>query len=84
MNKFNFSNINLNNLPVFTGINFLFKIGFLVVDLFTIIFLLIMIKQISSMDHIVHDSNDFSFIKTFSFLLLLISVSLFIVCIVIL
>lgn len=84
MNKFNLSQINLNSLPVFTGINFMFKIGFLIADIFTIIFLLVVIKQILSMDHIVHDSNDFSFIKTFAFTLLLVAISLFIVCLVIL
>ena len=60
------------------------KIGFLVVDLFTVVFLLVVLKQISSMNHIIHDSNDFSFIKTFALLLILIAISLFVVCLVIL
>ena len=84
MNNLNFSNFNLNSLSIFSGINIMLKIGFLIVDLFTIVFLLVVLKQISSMNHIIHDSNDFSFIKTFALLLILIAISLFVVCLVIL
>jgi hypothetical protein len=84
MNNFNIPNINLNSLFNFSGANLIFKIGFLLVDLFAIIFLLIVLKQILSMDHIVHDSNDFMFIKNIGFLLLLVAVSLFLVSLVIL
>ncbi len=84
MNNLNFSNFNLNNLFIVSGINMMLKIGFLVIDLFTIVFLLVVLKQILSMNHIIHDSNDFSFIKTFTLLLVLIAVSLFVVCLVIL
>ena len=84
MNELNFFNLNINNLAIGTGINFLFKLGFLIADLFAIIFLFVVIKQISSMNHIIHDSNDYVFIKTLSLLLILIAISLFIVCLVIL
>jgi len=84
MNNFNIFNINLNNLPVLSGLNLIFKIGFLVADLFIIIFLFVVVKQIFSMDHIVHDSNDSLFIKTFGFLLLFVAVSLFLISLAIL
>lgn len=84
MNNFDLTKININSLSVLTGINFTFKFGFLVADAFLIIFLLIVLKQILSMDHIIHDSNDFSYIKTFTLVLMLIAISLFIVCLVIL
>lgn len=84
MNKFNFSNLGLNNLSGVSGLDIMLKIGFLVADLFAIIFLLVVLKQIMSMDHIIHDSNDFTFIKSITFLLILIAISLFIICLVIL
>lgn len=84
MNNLNLSQINLNSLFIFSGVNFIFKIIFLITDLFAVIFLLIVLKQIFSMYHIVHDSNDFMFIKTFGFLLLFIAISLFLISLAIL
>jgi len=78
MNNFNFP-INLNNLLPATSANLIFKIGFLVADLFIIIFLLVVLKQVFSMDHIIHDSNDSMFIKTFTFILLFTAISLFLI-----
>lgn len=62
----------------------MFKIGFLIADLFAVIFLLVVLKQVSSMDHIVHDSNDFFIIRFSAFLLLITAVSLFLAALVIL
>jgi hypothetical protein len=84
MNNFNIPNINLNSLFIFSGVNLIFKIGFLLADLFAIIFLLVVLKQIFSMDHIVHDSSDFMFIKNIGFLLLFVAISLFLISLVIL
>lgn len=86
MNNFNINipNINLNNLALSSGMALIFKIGFLIADFFVIIFLLIVVKQTFSMDHIVHDSNDSLFIKTFVFLLLFSAVSLFLISLAIL
>jgi hypothetical protein len=84
------NNANIFDITKFLSIfnisqfNILFKAAFLVSDLFAIIFLLVVIKQVFSMDHIMHDSNDFMFIKTFAFMLLFIAVSLFFIAIAIL
>ena len=84
MNNFNIPNIDINSLFIFSGISLIFKIIFLMAGLSMTIFLLIVLKQISSMDHIVHDSNDSLFIKTFTFLLLFAAISLFLISLVIL
>ncbi len=82
MNNFNF--INLPNAVNFTQLGLVFKVFFLLAVAFAIVFLLVVIKQIFSMDHVVHDSNDSLFIKTFTFILLFVAVSLFLISLVIL
>ena len=66
------------------GVNLILKIGILIGEFFAIIFLLVVIRQIFSMDHVVHDANDSLFIKTFAFLLLFVAVSLFLISLAIL
>jgi hypothetical protein len=83
MNNFNFP-IKLNGFSVASGANLMFKIGFLVANLFIIIFLLVVLRQVFSMDHIIHDSNDSMFIKTFTFILLFAAISLFLISLAIL
>ena len=80
MNNFNFPNFtNLANFSTFGNFNIIFKLLFLTADLFVAVFLVVVIRQIFSMDHIVHDSNDALFIKTFAFLLLFAAASLFLI-----
>ena len=77
----------MNNLTFFTNINNLFpfiKIGFWALDSIFIFFLIVMIKQLYSMNHIVTDSKDFIILKTCSFLLLILAISLFLLGFVIL
>jgi hypothetical protein len=84
---FNLNNLNITNnlnFSFITQFNLVFKIFFLLADIFAVVFLIVVIKQIFSMDNIVHDSNDSLFIKTFGFLLLLVTVSLFLISLVIL
>ncbi len=68
----------------FPGITLLVKGGLGIADLFAVIFLLVVIKQVSSMNHIVHDSNDYAIIRTFTYLLLFAYISLFLITIAIL
>lgn len=82
MNNLDFTNIIGGSLMA--QLNLVLKLFFLVADGFLIIFLIVVIKQVLSMDHIVHDSNDFLFIKTFAFLLLFVAVSLFLISLAIL
>lgn len=84
MNNLDLTKFDFNSFSFVTGVNFTLKLGFLVADSFLIIFLLIVLKQILSMNHIIHDSNDFSYINTFTVVLMLIAVSLFVICLVIL
>jgi hypothetical protein len=85
MNNFNFFNIGGNFGDTFlASFNFMFKALLLIGDIFLVVFLLVVIKQIFSMDHIIHDSNDSLFIKTFAFLLLFASFSLFLISLAIL
>jgi hypothetical protein len=62
----------------------LFKTGFLVADVIFVIFLIVVIKQVLTMNTIVSNDNDSSLIKSASFLLLIINVSLFLTALVIL
>ncbi len=80
----NLNTLNFNNLFKLNGFFLIFKLVFLIADFFAIVFLLIVIRQILSMDHIIHASKDFAIIKMFALLLLLITISLFIVSLVIL
>jgi hypothetical protein len=84
-NNFNLLNFNSVFSSAFlTQFSLIFKVLFLIGDLFLVIFLLVVIKQVFSMDHIVHDSNDSLFIKTFGFLLLFAAISLFLISLAIL
>lgn len=74
----------LNNLFAGSQINLIAKVIFLVVDFAFIIYLTIAIRQVSSMNHIVNDSNDASLIRTAVFSLLFFAVSLFLIALVIL
>jgi hypothetical protein len=65
-------------------INNLFKIGFLVVNFIFIVFLLILAKQIRTMNTIVSSANDATVIKSATLLLLVIAISLFLTALVIL
>lgn len=70
--------LNLFQLPK------ILKIGFLVFDLFFMIFLIIVIKQVFSMNTLVRDENDAGILKTFSILLIIAAFSLFLVSLAIL
>jgi hypothetical protein len=62
----------------------LIKIGFLSVDFIFIFFLVIMIKQVYSMNHVVNDTKDFLVLKTGSYVIILIAISLLLTALVIL
>ena len=69
------------------GINIIFtlaKVFFLVVDLLFTIFLLVVLKQVTSMNIIISDENDSFILKSYIIILLIISVSLFLTALVIL
>jgi hypothetical protein len=76
----------MNALNLINNFNILglIKFGFLTVDILFIIFLLVVVRQVFSMNEIVSDANDTPIIKSSSLLLLIIAVSLFIVALVIL
>jgi len=80
--EFKFPDLNnlLNLLQLFPII----KIGFLIFDLFFIIFLIIVVRQVFSMNTLVKDENDAGILKTFSVLLLVAALSLFLVSLAIL
>lgn len=60
------------------------KIGFLALNLFFIIFLLIAVRQVFAMDTIINDASNSIIIKGAIILLLLLSISLFLTALVIL
>jgi len=60
------------------------KIGFLILDLFFIIFLAVAIRQVFTMNTIVSDSHDSFLIKSLVFLLFFLAISLFLTALVIL
>ena len=62
----------------------LIKFGFLTVGVLFIIFLVVVVRQVFSMNEIVSDANDTPIIKSSSILLLIIAISLFVVALVIL
>lgn len=63
---------------------FVVKMSFLTSLLLVTIFLLVVLKQVSSMSSVVHDSNDSFILKAVSFSLLMFSLSLFLISIAIL
>lgn len=73
------------NLLINTNtISFVIKIFFLASSLLFTIFLLIVLKQVSSMNSLVKDENDSVILRFVSFGLFLLSVSLFLAALVIL
>jgi hypothetical protein len=74
----------MNNLIKLFNFSSIFKIGFLAVDLMFIIFLLVVIKQVFSMNTIVHDINDSAIIKSGSVILFVFALSLFLAALAIL
>lgn len=77
----------MSNFNIILGINVgltLAKVFFLVVDFMFIIFLLVVFKQVSSMNIIISDENDSFILKSFIVTLLIISISLFLTGLVIL
>lgn len=69
------------------GINILLsltKIFFLVVNFMFIVFLIVVFRQIISMNTLVHEANDSFILRFFAFILIIFSVSLFFAALVIL
>jgi hypothetical protein len=62
----------------------LLKVAFLLVDFMFIIFLIVVLRQVFTMNTIVHDENDEKILKAGAFILLLLSISLFFFSVVIL
>lgn len=60
------------------------KISFLVIDLLFTLFLIVVFRQVLSMNTIVNDRSDANILKIFAFLLIILSLSLFLTGIVIL
>jgi hypothetical protein len=75
---------NFFNLLQITQAHFLVKIGFLVIDFAFIVFLIVVIKQINTMNTIVNDSNDSSIIRSVAVFLFIAAISLFLTALVIL
>ena len=75
---------NLNSIYSLLKADYLLKIGFLFGDFVFILFLIVLIKQVFSMNQIINDTNDSAFIKSGAIFLLIIAVSLFLVALVIL
>ena len=75
---------NLSNLIQLNQIHTLIKIGFLILDFAFIVFLVVVVKQVQTMNTIVNDSNDSSIIKSTALLLLIAGISLFLTALVIL
>jgi len=76
--------ISLDKLLPFIQFGLFIKIGFLAIDLFFILFLLIAVRQVFAMDTIVNDASNGVIIKGSVILLLLLSISLFLTALVIL
>jgi len=75
---------NILNLIQMAQVQLLIKIGFLVIDFAFIVFLIVVVKQVQTMNTIVNDSNDSSIIKSVALLLLIAGISLFLAALVIL
>lgn len=75
---------NLFNLIPVNHINTLIKIGFLIVDFAFIIFLMVVLKQVHTMNTIVNDSSDSYTIKSVALFLVVAAISLFLAALVIL
>jgi len=74
----------LDKLLPFLQFGFFIKIGFLALNLFFILFLLIAVRQVFAMNTIVNDTTNAVIIKGSIILLLILSISLFLTALVIL
>jgi len=74
----------LDKILPFLQFSFLTKVGFLAVDFFFILFLLVAVRQVYAMDAIISGSGNPLVIKVAVFLLLIIAISLFLTALVIL
>jgi hypothetical protein len=74
----------LDKLLPFIQFGLFIKIGFLALDLFFILFLLIAVRQVFAMNTIISDATNATTIKGAIILLLLLSISLFLTALVIL
>jgi hypothetical protein len=68
----------------FLQFNFLAKTGFLAIDFFFVLFLLVAIKQVYAMNAIISGNGNPLVVKIWAILLLIIAVSLFLTALVIL
>ena len=75
---------NLTNFLPVAQMNFFIKAGFLILALAFILFLLVVIKQVNTMNTIVNDDNSSSVVKTATVLIFAVAVSLFLTALVIL
>ena len=74
----------LDKLLPFIQFGFFIKIGFLALNLFFILFLIIAVRQIFAMSTIVNDATNTIIVKGAIILLLILSISLFLTALVIL
>jgi hypothetical protein len=74
----------LDKILPFLQFNFLLKVGFLALDFFFILFLVIAVRQVYAMNAIISGSGNPMIIKTVAISLLVIAASLFLTALVIL
>jgi hypothetical protein len=74
----------LDKILPFLQFNFLTKVGFLAVDFFFILFLVVAVRQVYAMNSIISGSGNPFIVKLIAVILLLISISLFLTALVIL
>ena len=74
----------LDKILPFIQFGFLTKIGFLAVDLFFVLFLVVAVRQVYAMNSIISGSGNPFIIKLAVFILLFVAVSLFLTALVIL
>jgi hypothetical protein len=75
---------NLINLLQISQMDLFIKILFLIINFAFALFLLVVIKQVTTMNTIVNDDNSSSVVKSTAFILFIVSVSLFLTALVIL
>ncbi|HUD05023.1 MAG TPA: DUF5657 family protein [Patescibacteria group bacterium] len=68
----------------FLQFSFLTKVGFLAIDFFFVLFLIVALRQVYAMNEIISGSGNPFAIKLTAFILLLVAVSLFLTALVIL
>lgn len=74
----------LDKLLPFLQFGFMTKIGFLAVDFFFVLFLIVAVKQVYAMNAIISGNGNPFVVKIFVFALLFIAISLFLLALVIL